>query len=858
MSDRDVSSLRPRGPRSLRHRLYRSLAYALAASPSPAGIVFESTGADALPRVSLTPRQLLDSVRADPSGASGAFDEVPVPAAPEPPTGWPERGFAIVPLAGSGRWPWTRPTGLTDARSVETVTAADLWFGAQTLWVRRPTGEIAIARRLRVAAATRERLGRVVGPIAACAAARWADATTVPSFVRGLGRGRRAAWRQGGSRGIPREAWLSRRPEEVAGTAEALPWEPRSAPAPREHAIVFGASGAGKTTYLADRACRAIAAGERVVAIDLHGDLAPAIVARLPPALRARLVAVDAADPPVLGIAALTTADADPERAAAHLVAALKRLTPDGTDLYWGFRLERIFDTFVRLVQESDGSLLDLYGLLTDPRRREAARWSTRREDLANFLEELGPVLKRNPEFLWSAATRLSKIVLVPALGELLAPDGGGLEVERLLASGRSVLVRLPIAGLGPEAATFAAALVLGRIYLGVVARPRGPVPPAPVQFVLDEVHGFPPRLIAEILTEGRKFGVHATLATQYPERLAAETRAAAAGALSTCIAFRVPRATARDVGAWLGLAPADALELLPGLPAGHAVSVDAGEGGTVTLPPVAPTPGLETAAWSHEVERTRAEFPHPSEVGGAATDEPLVTERLLLAVLGAEEEGRALAPAEVVPIASALPGAPLDVARLADRWRTVVRREWVAISDARCRITPIGEAVLGIMAPTGATRESAEHRSLLLTTFRIFARRGARLEILRQGRYDTTLPDARYRQLPPRAASAVPRELAEAVDRARRSWAWRYFGGRDVEVEAEVSGALRSDRIRRGWRKAEGRGAFALFVVGDARRARRVTATVRALGVGPDRARVWTLATVGATEPPPARPLNG
>ncbi len=88
-------------------------------------------------------------------------------------------------------------------------------------------------------------------------------------------------------------------------------------------------------------------------------------------------------------------------------------------------------------------------------------------------------------------------------------------------------------------------------------------------------------------------------------------------------------------------------------------------------------------------------------------------------------------------------------------------------------------------------------------------------------------------------------------MESARRSWAWRFFGGRDVHVEAEVSGALRPARIRHGLRKAAGRGAFALFVVGDAARASRVRRTLRAEGVGIDRAQVWTLREGAARSEP-------
>jgi len=49
-------------------------------------------------------------------------------------------------------------------------------------------------------------------------------------------------------------------------------------------------------------------------------------------------------------------------------------------------------------------------------------------------------------------------------------------------------------------------------------------------------------------------------------------------------------------------------------------------------------------------------------------------------------------------------------------------------------------------------------------------------------------------------------------------------------------------ERIRRGCAKATARDAFALFLVGDAGRARRVRSALRSLGLGTDRAQVWTL----------------
>lgn len=838
MATPDTRFARCRAAPALRRAFYRALARAVAGSRRPAGAVFECSLTAPIAGVVVRPARLLDDLLAEGAAAGGTLDVSETPASPAPPASIPETFGLVRPLgSGLGR----APTGVLPAPLPSEVRLGPGgWLAVQTFCLGGAAGSLWVARRFRYATPRRAELDARFPSVAAAVADDW-SAVTGGSATAGPAPGLpRRAWRRRTVGGIPRAAWRAAEPEAVAGLAEPPTLLPAGDPFASEgHTIVFGSSGAGKTTYLARRAAEAIARGEPVVVIDLHGDLAPAVVARLGPVAARRVLAVDAESRPVPGIAALV-ALGDEDRAAALLVAAVKRLSADGTDVYWGFRLERIFDTFVRLVQESGGSLLDLYDLLTSEDRRESARLATRRPELARFLEELGPVVRRNPDYLWPAATRLSKVALVPALAELLAPADGGLPVERSIAEGRSLLVRLPFARIGSEAATLAGTFVLARVFLGVAGRDGSGGPARPLSLVLDEVHGFAPRLVAELLAEGRKFGFRAIVATQYPDRLAPELRSAAAGTSSGVVVFRVPPASAPDVGAWIGLERSAAERGLPALPPGHGIALSPDLGARSALPTTPDEPPVASTPWSEAVARTRRE--HAPEVplpGPSSTDDP-VAERLLLAVLAADERGAPLAEAEVVGAALALPGRDGDGALLSDRWGALVRRGWVRGDGGRFRLSPAGERALGLTAPTFAARETDEHRRLLLRTFRIFARHGARLEIVRQGRFDTTLPDARFRPLA--TAPRTPAELAEAIDRTRRTWAWRFFGGRDVHVEAEVSGALRPERIRHGWAKGAERGAFVLFVVGDAHRARRVRATLARVGAPRDRAQVWTL----------------
>ncbi len=830
--------------RERRERLYRAIAGGLAAAPYRAAVVLEASSDRPWPELWLTPRELVEPVLSTPAFAdldvrSSAHDERP--------PGSGERWEAYWELA-----PWTSPAppapsdAASDRPCREALLGTSGRIETQTFWLSgREDGRLWAARRVRYSSASAAEVERRGTAVAAFASAEWSRASGVlcrPRPIPGTAR----AWLTAVAPAVRRGDWLALPVPIAARTAEpALPQEVEDGPAEDGHTVVLGSSGAGKTTFLAGVAARAIRDGAAVVGVDLHGDLAPAIVARLGTTERARVVAVDAGRRPVVGVAAL--AGSDP-RAAAQFVAAVKRLSPDGSELYWGFRLERIFDSFVRLVQESGGTLTDLYALLTDADRREAARLATGEPELARFLEELGPIVRRSPEFLWSAAARLAKVVLVPELAELLAPADAGVPLEELVASGRSVLVRVPFTALGPEAASFAGSLIVARAYLGVAAR-RGPGGShRPLVVVLDEVQGLAPRLVAEMLAEGRKFGLRLVIATQYPERLAPELRAAAMGVSRGVVAFRVPRASAAVVGAWLGLSPNEAERQLPDLPTGLGVARDAGSGELRPVGPGATPPEGAESVWEEVAGRTLREYPPRPVLAGAERDD--ATERLLLAILAGEERGTPVRREEVVDRAMALPAPPIDRALLEDRKLAVERARLTVGGDDGLRLSPAGERTLGLHASTGASRESAEHRALLLRTFRLFARHGHRLEIVRQGRYDTTLPDARFRQLSERAVSRSPRELAAAVEAARRGWAWRCFHGLDVHVEAEVSGALRPARIEHGLDKAQRRGAYALFVVGEPAHAARVRRALRARGVGSDRAQVWTL---GAHGRPPA-----
>lgn len=706
------------------------------------------------------------------------------------------------------------------------------WVGMQTHWAWTERG-LFIARRFAIATETHDRLAALLADAVPLLSERFRQLTH-RWCVAELPRQRPLA-RDGNRRttsSFPPTAWFPFPYERLGEGLEA----PGQGPVvcASTHRIAFGASGSGKSTWLADDAVARFREGMAVVTIDLHGDLREGIEARLSREELARLHILDTTDPETSGIDVMAPVPGAPNGAATrYLLAGLKRLTPDGSTLYWGFRLERILENFAALVEERGGDLHEMVRLLTEPAFRDAARLATRRPELARFLDELEPLLRKNPEFLWSATSRLAPFLLHPALRRILAPGPRGLDVDRELGSGGILLLRIPISAHGPEIASFAGTLLLARVYYGIVARGAGAKAPG-VLLLLDEAPLFAPSLVAEILAEGRKFGVRAVVVTQYPERLAPELRDAAAGAASCHLAFRTPSAAAASVGRWVGLDRDDAQRWLPSLDIGEALVSDATRGATPRVWKVPPPPAPRRPAPSP----LRTAPPEPIPMTPEKSEE-----RLLLALLQSEESRRPLGAEELVRRASESPGETIPLAHCADALHAAIRRGWISEGEeGRLCLTEAGGRFIGLRAPTHAARESDEHRRLVIAAFRLFARKGYRIEIVRQGRFDTTLPDARLHQLPELSGASLPHALAEAIDRARRGWAWRFFGGRNVHIEAEVSGAMRAERIRHGIRKARAHNAFILFLVGDAARARRVRSVLRAEGCSVQEGQVWTL----------------
>jgi hypothetical protein len=363
--------------------------------------------------------------------------------------------------------------------------------------------------------------------------------------------------------------------------------------AARHHMAVIGPSGVGKSVLLANSILSDIQAGHGGVVIDPKGDLIDTILDRVPAAHAERVVALDAGDDAraVPGIDVLH--GGDPDARADVLVRTLKSLVPE-----WGIRSETFGRLGLRTLSEVPGAtLMDLGRLFADEsyRRMAVARLSDGflRDSWQNY-EALSPAAK--VDVVQAPMARVMALLARPRVRAVVASPDPKIDVARLLAEKRFLLVSLAPGTLG-EAAALIGAAVMYATWSAVEARVA--LPPERrhlLNIYIDEiatvVNGLPSNL--ELIAErARGLGASLTVAVQTLSRVPEPTRSALLGNLATLISFRAGAAEAATIARELpGISSDDLMALgrfevaaRVGTGVGSAVSVVTGR--TLPLPPV-------------------------------------------------------------------------------------------------------------------------------------------------------------------------------------------------------------------------------------------------------------------------------
>ena len=389
--------------------------------------------------------------------------------------------------------------------------------------------------------------------------------------------------------------------------------------AARHHVVVCGPSGSGKSELMARGILDEIARGSAGLVIDPQGHLVSRVLDGVTARHTPRIAVLDAGDlsRPVPGLSILT--GGDPDARADVMTDALRRIFQGA----WGVRSETYRRLGIRTLAEVPGaSLADIGRLFNDEgyRRRAVAR--LRDPFLISAWQDYESLSAgAKAEHVQAPMARVMTLLSRPRVRAILANPDPKLDVARLFAEGKWLLVSLAPGVLSEAGATLVGAAVMHVVWSSIEARASMSAERRhPVFIFADEfatlTNGLP--FGFEVLAErARGLGAGLTVALQTLERVPEPTRSALVGNAATFITFRAGASEAAIVARQLpGLTDADVMalrrfEVAARVGTGIGSSVAVVTGRTEPLP--SPT-GQAKRIRDLSAVRYGAEIPEPSE----------------------------------------------------------------------------------------------------------------------------------------------------------------------------------------------------------------------------------------------------
>ena len=341
-------------------------------------------------------------------------------------------------------------------------------------------------------------------------------------------------------------------------------WVALDPAATRLHTVVTGSSGSGKSEMLARGILDEIAGGHAGAVIDPKADLIQTVLDRIPAAHAERVVVLDPGDDarPTPGVDVLC--GGDPDLRTDILIGALKNIFSD-----WGIRSETYGRLAIRSLCEMPGATLADTGRLftSEPFLRSVI---ARLQDpylIEAWKQYLALPAGSRVEHVQAPMARVSALLARPRVRSVLASPEPKLDVARLFAQRKWLLVSLAPGTLGEAGATIVGAALTHLVWAAIEARVA--LPPERrhlISVYLDEMAtltgGVP--FSFELLAErARGLGAALTVAVQTLSRIPEPTRSALLGNSGNFISFRAPAEEAARIARQLpGLSEADVMAL--------------------------------------------------------------------------------------------------------------------------------------------------------------------------------------------------------------------------------------------------------------------------------------------------------
>ncbi|GMV43744.1 MAG: hypothetical protein AMXMBFR64_54600 [Myxococcales bacterium] len=313
------------------------------------------------------------------------------------------------------------------------------------------------------------------------------------------------------------------------------------------HTYLVGRTGTGKSTLLLRIALGRIAEGHGVALIDPHGDLADALLERIPAHRADDVLVFDPTDVerPV-GLNLMEHDPARPEQKSFVINEVLAIL-----DQLYEMRLVAgpIFEQYFRYAflamfgdpkTTVDITLLERF--FVDGSFRDGVLRRTRDGRAAAFWRQIAERATGDTGLVNMAAyvsSKLTSFVSNEFITPIVGQKRSSFDLRALMDEGRVLVVRLPKGRLGGLNTRLLGMVVIMRALLAALSREDLPAAERrPFHLLADEFQTLVTPSMAELLAEARKYGLRLTMANQNLAQVPEGVRAAVLGNVGTVVAF--------------------------------------------------------------------------------------------------------------------------------------------------------------------------------------------------------------------------------------------------------------------------------------------------------------------------------
>jgi len=195
------------------------------------------------------------------------------------------------------------------------------------------------------------------------------------------------------------------------------------------------------------------------------------------------------------------------------------------------------------LLERDDATLPDILRLYADEKYRKAVVRGIRNEVVRSFWrhEFEHYHFRQRADAVAPIQNKLGALLSDPTLYRILVEPEVDLHFRSMMDEGKVLLVNLAKGKLGEDSSTLLGSLIVSTLGLAAFTRADAPAASRRPYFIyVDEFQNFTTLMLANMMSELRKYGVGLTLAHQHLHQLEPDIRSAVLGNAGTLISFRV------------------------------------------------------------------------------------------------------------------------------------------------------------------------------------------------------------------------------------------------------------------------------------------------------------------------------